>query len=56
MHNWDEVDETGYCASEQDYATVQDICKRLNIPCSRVTFVKEYWNDVFRYCYCVTDN
>ena len=55
MHNWDEADETGYCTSEQDYATVQDICKRLDIPCSRVTFVKEYWNDVFRYCYCATN-
>lgn len=48
MHNWDEADETGYCTTEREYAEVQDICKRLDMPCSRVTFVKEYWNDVFR--------
>lgn len=55
MHNWDETDESGYCNSEQDYTEVQDICKRLDIACSRVTFVKEYWNDVFRYFHCECD-
>lgn len=49
MHNWDEVDETGYCTAELEYTAVQNICQRLDIPCSKVTFVKEYWNDIFRY-------
>lgn len=55
MHNWDEANETGYCTTEQEYAQVQDICERLDIPCSRVTFVKEYWNDVFRYFHCAAN-
>ncbi|XP_065912747.1 tRNA-specific 2-thiouridylase MnmA-like isoform X3 [Dysidea avara] len=47
MHNWDELDETGHCNAEQEYRAVQNICHRLDMPCSKVTFVKEYWNNVF---------
>jgi len=37
------------CTAERDYEHVQSVCHRLNIPCSRVSFVQEYWNEVFRY-------
>ena len=54
MHNWDELDESGHCTSESDFTAVQEICSHLEIPCRRVSFVKEYWNKVFRYvCACV---
>lgn len=48
MHNWDELDESGHCTSEGDFAAVQEICSHIRIPCHRVDFVKEYWNEVFR--------
>ena len=53
MHNWDELDETGQCPSEADYSSVQRVCQRLNIPHSKVSFIKEYWNNVFRFIACV---
>ena len=53
MHNWDKLDESGHCTSESDFAAVKEICSHLEIPCRRVSFVKEYWNKVFRYvCVC----
>ena len=48
MHNWDELDESGQCTSERDFAHVEEICRHIHIPCLRVNFVKEYWNEVFR--------
>ena len=48
MHNWDELDESGQCTSERDFADVEEICRHISIPCQRVNFVKEYWNEVFR--------
>ena len=49
MQNWDELDETGHCPSEADYSSMQRVCQSLNIPHSKVNFVKEYWNNVFRF-------
>ena len=49
MQNWDIADETGQCMAEKDFADADWICKKLKIPLVRVDFVKEYWNDVFRY-------
>ena len=49
MHNWDELDESGQCTSESDYVAVQEICSHIQVPCRRVNFVKEYWNEVFRW-------
>ena len=49
MHNWDELNESGQCTAEADYAMVKDVCSQSGIPCKRANFVKEYWNDVFRY-------
>ena len=53
MRNWDERDETGFCNADEDMADVQRICERLKIPFTEHNFVKEYWNDVFRYVHCV---
>ena len=49
MKNWDERDEHGVCNAEKDYEEVVRICDQLKIPCRQVNFVKEYWNEVFRY-------
>lgn len=49
MHNWEEVDETGHCSSQKNWQDVQTLCKDINIPCTRVDFIKEYWSHVFRY-------
>ena len=49
MHNWNELDEeSGQCTSERDFVDVEEICRHIDIPCERVDFVKEYWNEVFR--------
>lgn len=47
MQNWDVNDETGQCTIERDYEDAQRVCTRLDVPLTRVNFVKEYWNDVF---------
>lgn len=47
MRNWDERDETGVCHGEEEWRTVQSVCKRLKIDCVQVNFVREYWNMVF---------
>lgn len=47
MRNWDSSDERGECTSRQDWQDVQKVCETLDIECSHVDFVKEYWNDVF---------
>lgn len=49
MQNWDVNDETGHCTVEQDYEDAVRVCSKLGVPLTRVNFVKEYWNDVFRY-------
>ena len=49
MRNWDEGDENGVeeCPAKKDWQDVLKVCQQLQIECKRVTFVKEYWNDVF---------
>ena len=49
MTNWDKTDETGVCTTDKDREDAQFVCDHLNIPFKEVSFVKEYWNDVFRY-------
>lgn len=49
MRNWDIKDETGKCMVEEDYKDAQWICDKLKIPLVQVDFVKEYWNEVFKY-------
>lgn len=52
MSNWDRADEAGseneVCPNDQDFEDVQEVCDRLDIKeLHRVSFQKEYWNDVF---------
>ncbi len=47
MKNWEEKDENGVCTSAKDWEDVQRVCDRLDIPCTSVDFVKEYWDQVF---------
>lgn len=47
MKNWEEKDENGVCTSAKDWEDVQRVCDRLDIACSAVDFVKEYWDQVF---------
>ncbi|KAI4453549.1 trna 5-methylaminomethyl-2-thiouridylate -methyltransferase [Holotrichia oblita] len=49
MHNWDDSDENGECSSANDWADVQAVCGKLDIPCYSVNFSKEYMEHVFSY-------
>lgn len=49
MQNWDIADETGFCMAEADFNDACEACDILKIPITHVNFVKEYWNEVFRY-------
>lgn len=52
MKNWDSVDESGVCAAETDCEDAYKVCQVLDIPFHQVSYVKEYWHDVFRYRLC----
>ena len=63
MKNWDSLDESGVCTTEKDCEDAYRVCEILDIPFHQVSYVKEYWHDVFRYmslsrscygprCYC----
>ena len=49
MRNWDVRDEFGRCAADQDLEDADHVCRHLGIELHQVNFVKEYWNQVFRY-------
>lgn len=49
MKNWDSLDERGVCTSERDCEDAYKVCQMLDIPFHQVSYVKEYWHDVFRY-------
>ncbi|KAM3833379.1 mitochondrial tRNA-specific 2-thiouridylase 1 [Vipera latastei] len=49
MNNWDLVDEKGICQGNQDCEDAYKVCQILNIPFRQVSYVKEYWNEVFSY-------
>ena len=59
MRNWDSTINNDYlgnpnlnndiCPQEQDYNDAKKVCDKLNIPLHRVDFVKEYWDNVFKY-------
>lgn len=48
MRNWDVSDEAGKCTADKDVEDAKFVCRHLQIPFHEVSFVKEYWNDVFR--------
>jgi len=48
MRNWDTQDESSTCPNlESDLEDATSVCRHLNIELVQVSFVKEYWNDVF---------
>ncbi|XP_071389957.1 mitochondrial tRNA-specific 2-thiouridylase 1 isoform X1 [Centroberyx affinis] len=47
MKNWDSLDERGVCSSEKDCEDAYRVCQTLNIPFHQVSYVKEYWHEVF---------
>ena len=56
MKNWDsninndkEGITDGVCPQELDYRDAKSVCDELSIPLYRVDFIKEYWDDVFKY-------
>ncbi|XP_053572582.1 mitochondrial tRNA-specific 2-thiouridylase 1 isoform X2 [Bombina bombina] len=49
MTNWDTVDEHGVCNAEKDCEDAYRVCQKLDIPFHQVSYVKEYWMDVFSY-------
>ena len=56
MKNWDSNinnDKEGItedvCPQELDYRDAKNICDEIGIPLYRVDFIKEYWDDVFKY-------
>lgn len=49
MKNWDEKDEVGQCSSDHDLEDAKFVCQHIGIPFKEVNFVKDYWNEVFRY-------
>lgn len=59
MKNWDEKDEVGQCLSDSDMEDAKFVCQHIGIPFQEVNFVKDYWNEVFRYLnysFIYTDN
>ncbi|KAG9490075.1 mitochondrial tRNA-specific 2-thiouridylase 1 isoform X1 [Eleutherodactylus coqui] len=49
MNNWDVVDEHGICSAEKDCEDAYRVCQTLDIPFHQVSYVKEYWHEVFSY-------
>ncbi len=56
MKNWDsninndiEGITEDICPQEQDYLDAKKVCEKLEIPLYRVDFIKEYWDNVFKY-------
>ncbi|NXA51365.1 MTU1 thiouridylase, partial [Nothocercus julius] len=47
MKNWDPLDEQGVCAIDRECDDAYRVCQKLDIPFHQVSYVKEYWNEVF---------
>ncbi|KAI5617799.1 mitochondrial tRNA-specific 2-thiouridylase 1 [Silurus asotus] len=47
MKNWDSLDEKGVCTSERDCEDAYKVCQMLDMPFHQVSYVKEYWHEVF---------
>ncbi|XP_056280902.1 mitochondrial tRNA-specific 2-thiouridylase 1 [Pseudoliparis swirei] len=47
MKNWDSLDETGVCTADKDCEDAYRVCQTLDIPFHQVSYVKEYWHEVF---------
>ena len=59
MRNWDSNinndflgnpnDFNDICPQEKDYNDALEVCNKIGIPLHRIDFVKEYWDNVFKY-------
>lgn len=49
MRNWDSLDEKGVCSTEKDCEDAYRVCQSLDVPFHQMSYVKEYWHEVFRY-------
>ncbi len=49
MKNWEEDDEAGYCAAEEDLADATAVCNNLGIKLHSINFATEYWDRVFEH-------
>ncbi len=49
MKNWEEEDENGVCQASKEFADVERVCAKLDIPCYSVEFVREYRDGVFSH-------
>lgn len=49
MKNWEETDEFGVCQASKEFADVEKVCEKLEIPYYSVEFVKEYKENVFSH-------
>ncbi|MBE9561017.1 MAG: tRNA 2-thiouridine(34) synthase MnmA [Proteobacteria bacterium] len=49
MKNWEEDDDTEYCAAAVDLKDATDICDTLNIKLHTINFSGEYWDRVFQH-------
>ncbi|KAK5849198.1 hypothetical protein PBY51_008858 [Eleginops maclovinus] len=47
MKNWDSLDESGVCNTEKDCEDAYRVCQSLDIPFHQVSYIKEYWHEVF---------
>ena len=47
MKNWDEDDETGYCAAAEDLRDAERVCGHLGVELRTVNLSTEYWENVF---------
>lgn len=47
MNNWEEMDDRGVCAAEQDWEDVRITCDAIGIPYYAVNFTQEYMDRVF---------
>ena len=49
MKNWEDAQDTGYCAAAEDLEDARAVCATLAIPLHQVSFSAEYQQRVFRY-------
>ncbi|KAJ8245419.1 hypothetical protein GJAV_G00270530 [Gymnothorax javanicus] len=47
MRNWDSMDEQGECTGERDCEDAFRVCQMLDMPFHQVSYIKEYWHEVF---------
>jgi tRNA-specific 2-thiouridylase len=47
MKNWDEDDDSGYCAAAEDLQDAERVCEHLGVELRTVNLSTEYWENVF---------